>query len=171
LTEATADEFDLEVGLWSIPHARRKNRRFTVGPHEKPLPQEAIEWVRELKTMQDRKGYLFPQECRRHVDGRTERSKRTTIGGWLDRIHAESQSWRRVTPHDFRAMCKTYLTELRIDYEIRQEYLDHAKATVVDRIYDKADLLEGKADAAKRLMAYLKRLESDVPSQKVVPIR
>lgn len=171
LTEAKAEEFDLEAGIWRIPHERRKNRHFTVGPHEKPLPPEALEWARELKTMQDRQGYLLPQEGRRHAEGRTARSKRTTIAGWLDRIHKEVGGWRRVTPHDFRAMCKTYLAELRIDYEIRQEYVDHAKGTVMDRIYDKAGFLDGKADAARRLLAYMNRLEAETQTQKVVPIR
>ena len=68
-------------------------------------------------------------------------------------------------------MCKTYLAELRVDYEVRQEYLDHAKGTVVDRVYDKAGLLEGKAEAARKLLAYLIRLETEIQSQKVVPIR
>ena len=171
LTEAKADEFDLEAGVWRIPHERRKNRRFTVGPDEKPLPTEAVEWVRELKTMQDRKGYLFPLEGRRHTEGRTTRSKRTTIGDWLDRIHAECGSWQRITPHDVRAMCKTYLAELRIDSEVRQEYLDHAKANKMDSIYDKAELADAKADAARRLLAYLDRLESQTQPQKVVSIR
>ena len=71
LTEAKTDEFDLEAGVWRIPHERRKNKRFTVGPHEKPLPPDAVEWARELMAMQDRDGYLFPLEGRRHTEGRT----------------------------------------------------------------------------------------------------
>ena len=66
--------------------------------------------------------------------------------------------WRRVTPHDLRATCKSLLTELRIDYETRQRYLDHALGSAMDRVYYKADLLDHKADAARRLLAYIKRL-------------
>lgn len=171
LTEAKAEEFDLDACIWRIPRERRKNRRFTVGSHDLPLPAEAVEWVRELKTMQDRHGYLFSQEGRRHVEGRTPRSKRTTIADWLDRVHAEIGGWRRVTPHDLRATCKTILSELRVDYEVRQQYLDHAADSQMDRVYDKAELLDHKADAARRLLAYLMRLEGDSSGQKVIPIR
>lgn len=171
LSEAKADEFDLEAAVWRIPRERRKNRRFTVGSHDLPLPSEAVEWARELKTMEDRHGFVFPQEGRRHVEGRTPRSKGTTIANWLNRLHAEVGGWRRVTPHDLRATCKTVLSELRVDYEVRQQYLDHAADGQMDRVYDKSELMEQKADAARRLLAYLNRLEAESLPQKVVPIR
>lgn len=171
LSEAKAEEFDLEAGIWHIPPERRKNRRFTQGPHDMPLPGEAVAWVKELLLMADRSSYLFHQESRRHVEGRTPRSKGNTIGAWLDRIHKEHGQWRRVTPHDLRATCKSLLSELRIDYETRQRYLDHALDSQMDRVYDKADLLDHKADAARRLLAYLKRLEAEEVGSKVVRIR
>ena len=171
LSEAKVDEFDLAAGVWRIPPERRKNRRFTQGPHEMPLPPEAVDWVRELLAIADRSGYLFHQEGRRHVHGRTARSKRQTFAGAMDRLHREHGQWRRVTPHDLRATCKSLLTELRVDYETRQRYLDHALDSAMDRIYDKSDLLSQKADAARRLLAHLSRLESEVPGRKVVPIR
>ena len=68
-------------------------------------------------------------------------------------------------------MCKTYLKDIGIDYETRQAYVDHAKETVMDRIYDKSDSFDDMADAARRLLAYLNRLEEETQSQKVVSIR
>ena len=171
LSEAKAEEFDLDAGIWHIPPERRKNRRFTQGPHDMPLPKEAVEWVKELLALADRSGYLFPQEGRRHVVGRTAFSKGETFRNWLDRIHKEHGQWRRVTPHDLRSTCKSLLTELRIDYETRQRYLDHALDSAMDRVYDKSDLLDQKADASRRLLAYLKRLEAEETGNKVVRIR
>ena len=172
LSEAKIEEFDLSEGLWRIPPERRKNRRFTHGPHEVSLPAEAAQWVSELIRLADESEYLFPQEGRRHVQGRTPRSKGVTIAGWMHRIREEPPHlWRRVTPHDLRANCKSLLAELRVDYEVRQRYLDHAKEAAMDRVYDKSELTEFKAEAARRLLAYLNRLESESPPQKVVPIR
>ena len=91
LSEAKAEEFDLEAGIWHIPPERRKNRRFTQGPHDMPLPGEAVAWVKELLLMADRSGYLFPQEGRRHVVGRTAFSKGETFRNWLDRIHKDAR--------------------------------------------------------------------------------
>lgn len=172
LSEAKVDEFDLANGMWLIPPERRKNRRFTQGPHEISLPDEAVQWISELMRLADSSEYLFPQEGRRHVQGRTPRSKGVTIAGWMHRIREDPPHlWRRVTPHDLRATCKSLLAELRIDYEVRQRYLDHAKEAAMDRVYDKSELMDFKAEAARRLLAHLNRLESETPSQKVVPIR
>ena len=65
LSEARVDEFNLDAGVWSIPAERRKNRRFTIGPHDVLLPSEAVAWVRELVPLADRDGFLFPwhPEC------------------------------------------------------------------------------------------------------------
>jgi integrase len=40
LTKARSYEFDLDEGVWRIPHERRKDRHVTVGPHLSPLPPE-----------------------------------------------------------------------------------------------------------------------------------
>lgn len=171
LSEARVDEFDLDRGIWAIPSERRKNRRYTQGPLELPLPKEAVGWVRELLRIADRSEYLFHQEGRRHVEGRTPRSKGNTFTAWLDRLHRQHGQWRRVTPHDLRATCKSCLAELRVDYEVRQRYLDHQTGTTMDAIYDKSNLFDQKADAARRLLAHLNRLEADASGQKVVSIR
>jgi integrase len=172
LSEAQAHEFDLANGIWGIPHERRKNRRHTQGPHDLPLPPEAIGWIKELLLMADRSGYLFPLEGRRHTQERLKFSKQKTFYFWLERMHQDhDEQWRRVTPHDLRATCKSLLSELRIDYEVRQRYLDHASDSAMDRVYDKSELLDQKADAARRLLAYLKRLETEEPGSKVVHIR
>lgn len=172
LSECRVEQFDLAAGVWKIPHERRKNRRHTQGPHVMPLPAEAVAWVKELMTMADRAGYLFPLEGRRLTQGRTKYSKPKVFAFWLERMHqGREEQWRRVTPHDLRATCKSLLSELRIDYETRQRYLDHALDSQMDRVYDKADLLDHKADAARRLLAYLRRLEAEEVGSKIVRIR
>lgn len=168
LAEARAAEFDVDAGLWRVPHERRKNRRHTSGPFEIPLPPEAVAWVRELLTLADGNEYLLPVETRRHTDTRNPLSKRGTLGDWLDRMRqASGGDWQRVTPHDLRSTCKSWLSALRVDYETRQRYLDHALEGM-DAIYDKADYLEHRRAAAGLWLAFLNDCETGKEAAKVI---
>lgn len=170
LTEAQVAEFDLDASLWRVPHERRKNRRHTSGPFVVPLPAQAVEWVRELMLLADRSEYLLPVESRRHTDSRNSMSKRTTLGDWMDKMHlAGGEAWRRVTPHDLRATCKSWLSSMRIDYETRQRYLDHA-LDGMDAIYDKADYLEHRREAAEKWLALMSDIESSKEAAKVIQL-
>lgn len=170
LTESKISEFDMDAGLWRVPHDRRKNRRHTTGPFVITLPPAAVEWVRELIHLADGSEYLLPVETRRHSDARNSMSKRTTLADWLDRMHVSGGgAWRRITPHDTRSTCKSWLSELRIDYETRQRYLDHA-LTGMDAIYDKSEQLEHLRKAANTWLAFLDSCETGKESAKVVPL-
>jgi integrase len=170
LTESRISEFDVDAGLWRVPHDRRKNRRHTTGPFVIPLPPVAVEWVRELIQLADGDEYLLPVESRRHSDTRNSMSKRTTLGDWLDKMQASGgRAWRRITPHDLRSTCKSWLSELRIDYETRQRYLDHALEGM-DAIYDRADYLDHRRVAADTWLAFLNNCESGKEAAKVVKL-
>ncbi len=167
MTEARIEEFDTEAGVWRVPHERRKNRRHTNGPFEIPLPAQAVEWVAELIKLADRNEYLLPVESRRHSDARNPMSKRTTIGDWLDRMEGCGSDWRRITPHDLRSTCKSWLSELRIDYETRQRYVDHALEGM-DAVYDKSDYIGHRRAAAEKWLAFLSDVEAGNESAKVI---
>jgi integrase len=170
IAEATISEFKPDFALWEIPHDRRKNRRHTTGPFVIPLPAQAVEWVRELIRLADGDKYLLPVNPIRGAGERNPLSKRTTISGWIDRVRAESGgTWRRVTPHDLRATCKSWLSELRVDYETRQRYLDHALEGM-DAIYDKSDFREHRLTAAQKWLAFLNDLEAGRASANVVSL-
>jgi len=170
LAEAKVEEFDVDAGVWRVPHERRKNRRHTSGPFEIPLPPEAVAWVPELLTLADGNAYLLPVEARRHTDARNPLSKRGTLGDWLDRMRqANGGDWQRVTPHDLRSTCKSWLSALRVDYETRQRYLDHALVGM-DAIYDKADYLDHRRAAAGLWLAFLNDCESGKEAAKVIPL-
>lgn len=170
LTEARMEEFDLDAGLWRVPHDRRKNRRHTTGPFVIPLPPVAVEWVRELILLADQDDYLLPVESRRHSDARNSMSKRTTLGDWMDKMHSKGGGgWRRITPHDLRATCKSWLSEFRIDYETRQRYLDHALKGM-DAIYDRADYLEHRRAAADKWLAFMNDCENGKEAAKIIQL-
>ena len=169
LTEAKISEFDLDARCWCIPHERRKNRKHTEGPFVIPLPLDAVDWVKELIKLADGNEYLLPVEARRHSDNRNPMSKRTTIGDWLDRARQRSDTpWRRITPHDLRSTCKSWLSELRVDYETRQRYLDHA-LDGMDAIYDKADYVDRRRIVAQQWLDFLNKCEAG-NNAKVLPL-
>lgn len=170
LTEALVSEFDLDSGLWLVPHDRRKNRRHTTGPFVIPLPPAAVEWVRELVQLADKSAYLLPVESRRHSDKRNPLSKRTTIGDWLDKMPGRGELWRRITPHDLRSTCKSWLSELRIDYETRQRYVDHALEGM-DAVYDKADFIGHRRAAADKWLGFLNDIEAGKESATVIELQ
>lgn len=172
IAEAMLSEFKPDFAVWEVPHERRKNRRHTSGPFAIPLPAEAVEWVRELIKLADRDEYLLPVNPIRGAGVRNPLSKRTTIAGWIDRIRTESGgAWRRITPHDLRATCKSWLSELRVDYETRQRYLDHSLDSTVDQIYDKADYREHRLAAANKWQSFLNDLEAGNVQSNVVKLQ
>lgn len=169
LAEARKNEFKPDFALWEIPHERRKNRRHTTGPFVIPLPAQAVEWVQELLKLADRDEFLLPVNPIRGAGVRNPLSKRTTIAGWIDRVRTESGgTWRRITPHDLRATCKSWLSELRVDYETRQRYLDHSLDSTVDQIYDKADYREHRMAAANKWLKFLNDLETGQSGSNVI---
>lgn len=171
VAEARQEEFKPDFAVWEVPHDRRKNRRHTTGPFVIPLPTQAVEWVRELLKLADRDEYLLPVNPIRGAGVRNPLSKRTTIAGWLDRVRTESGgAWRRITPHDLRSTCKTWLSELRIDYETRQRYLDHALDSTVDKVYDKSDYRELRLAAANKWLAFLNDREAGAATNNVVKL-
>jgi integrase len=160
LTEASATEFDLAQGVWSIPHEHRKNRRYTSGPHEIPLPNRAVDWIRELLTMADRNGCLYSiRKQKNNRDRTTGKTGRGAFAHWLDHLWESDGQWRRITPHDIRATTKSTLSELRIDAEVRDRYLDHSP-TGVNKTYDKAKLTPELRIASERLLAHYTQLET-----------
>lgn len=168
IAEATVSEFKPDFAVWEVPHERRKNRRHTTGPFVIPLPAQAVEWVRELIKLADTNEYLLPVNPIRGAGVRNPLSKRTTIAGWIDRVRTESGGkWRRTTPHDLRSTCKSWLSELRVDYETRQRYLDHALEGM-DAIYDKADFVEHRLAAANKWLAFLNDLEAGKAQENVI---
>lgn len=170
IAEAKISEFRPEFSVWEVPHDRRKNRRHTTGPFVIPLPAQAVEWVRELVKLADGNEHLLPVNPIRGAGIRNPLSKRTTIAGWIDKVRVESGGeWRRITPHDLRSTCKSWLSELRVDYEVRQRYLDHSLVGI-DAIYDKADYRDHRLAASNQWLAFLNDLEAGNAQANVIKL-
>jgi len=158
MTLATWGEFDFDAGVWAIPHEHRKNRKHTTGAFEIHLPAEAVEWLRELHYLAAGDARVLPVENRRASIEPHARGKRNVIGIWLDRLHANGEGWRRITPHDLRRTCRTALSELRIDEATAEKYLDHASG-VLQAKYDKWQQCPERYAASEKLLQFLSRCE------------
>ncbi len=170
MTAATWAEFDLNAGVWSIPHERRKNRKHTTGAFEIQLPAEAIGWLKELHYLAAGDVRGLPVETRRASIEPHARGKRNVIGIWLDRLHANGEGWRRITPHDLRRTCRTALSELRIDEATAEKYLDHASG-VLQAKYDKWQQCPERFAASEKLLQFLNRCEDGEEAGNVVQLR
>jgi len=169
ITSATWSEFDLAAGIWSIPHDHRKNRKHTSGPFEIKLPSEAIDWLKELHFMAAGDVHVLPSETRRVSVKPHALGKRNTIGNWLDRMHANSEGWPRITPHDLRRTCKTSLSANGIEDRLGEMYLDHATG-LLKSTYDKWQKCPERYVASEKLLRFLNSCEHGQKINNVVPL-
>ncbi len=130
LIEATWDEFDLDNALWIIPEERMKMRN----EHIVPLSRQALEILRDLKSRNERWGWIFPG----HHSQRKHMSNNTILKG-LERLGFKG----RMTGHGFRALAMSTIKEkLGYRHEVIDRQLAHAPQSMVQRAYDRAQFLD-----------------------------
>lgn len=98
LREATWEEFDLNKAEWRIPGTRMKMKV----PHVVPLSEQAMEVVKNLKTLNGAYHFVFPG-----VNPARPMSKNTVLFA-LYRMGYRG----RMTGHGFRAIASTLLNEM-----------------------------------------------------------
>ena len=98
-------EFDLDAAKWIVPAARMKVKRN--GSHEVPLARQAVEILRELRTIvHPNNPWVFPgRGVHRPLCENTVNVALTAIGFGRDSGHCHRA-------HGFRHLASTYLNEL-----------------------------------------------------------
>ncbi len=132
LREAPWKEFDFDKKLWSIPAARMKKRR----DHVVPLSKQALELLKELKTLSGDHPLLFP--------GRIDNKKpisNTAFNMALRRLGYEGKQ----TGHGFRHIASTLLREQGFPREHVETQLAHAEGGI-SGVYNKAIYLEQRKE-------------------------
>ena len=99
LRQAEWAEFDLDQAIWTIPATRAKMRR----EHKKPLSQQAVQILRDLKKQTGDGKLVFPS-----IQSRLKPMSENTLNGALRRM---GFSKAQVTSHGFRATASTLLNE------------------------------------------------------------
>jgi integrase len=148
-------EFDLDKKLWVVPGERMKSGR----EHRVPLPDRAIEILKELaKLSDDKKGHVFP-------GGRADRPlSNAAMLALLKRMERTD-----ITPHGFRSCFKDWAAEATgFANEISEAALAHVIGDKVEAAYRRGDLFEKR----RRLMdAWAKYCATPQRSASIVGIR
>lgn len=135
-------EINWKGQYWEIPADKMKMR----SAHLVPLPEQAIEILRELEPITGRNRYVMPSARR---DGRPMSENGVRIGYSND----------NVTPHGFRSTARTILDEVlggRVDY-IEQQ-LAHAVRDTNGRAYNRTKHLPERKEMMQAWAEYLDEL-------------
>lgn len=127
LRQAEWTEFDLDLGVWTIPAARTKMRR----EHRKPLPPQAVEVLRDLRNHTGNRRLAFPsiQSPERPLSENTMNSALRRMGF----------SQTEATSHGFRATASTLLNESgNWSPDAIEAELGHVGADEIRRAYHRA---------------------------------
>ncbi len=149
LIEAEWTEFDLDAALWEIPKERMKMRR----PHLVPLARQAVQALRQLKTLNRNSRYLF----------RNQREPRKPMSNGAILMALRRLGYQgKMTGHGFRALAMSTIKEkLRYRHEVIDMQLAHAKGNKVDAAYDRAQFIEERVRMMQRWADYLDQVKTD----------
>ncbi|MEQ1942337.1 integrase arm-type DNA-binding domain-containing protein [Mesorhizobium sp. VNQ89] len=127
LRQAEWLEFDLDVGIWTIPAVRTKMRR----EHRKPLSAAAVEILRDLRNHTGNRRLAFPS-----LHSAERPMSENTLNAALRRL---GYSGDEATAHGFRATASTLLNESRRwSPDAIEVELGHVGADEVRRAYHRA---------------------------------
>lgn len=124
------EEIDLKSKEWHIPASRMK----TDNDHITPLPQQAVELLKQLKQLAGESDFVFPSSTAKL--GHIHRDS-------LSKILRENGLKGVTVTHGFRATFRTIARErLRADADVLEAQLAHAKRGEVQAAYDRTQFLE-----------------------------
>lgn len=128
LRQAEWREFDLDGGIWTVPAVRTKMRR----EHKKPLPEQAVNILRDLVQITGDCPLVFPS-----VRSRKKPISDNTTNAALRRMGFVQDE---VSSHGFRSSASTMLNESgRWSSDAIERELAHQDASEVRRAYHRGD--------------------------------
>ena len=142
-------EIDLEAAEWRIAAERNKMREV----HVVPLSKQAIAILEELHTLTGRGRLVFP--------GLTSRERpisETTLHSALRRLDFDKDE---MSPHGFRALASTCLSELGFNTDVIERQLGHAERNKVRAAYNRAERLAERRTMMQAWADYLDGLKAD----------
>lgn len=130
LCAARWEEFDLDSAIWHLPEERSKNGDAI----DIPLPQPAVEWLRELQTFSCKSVWVLPARKMQHR--MIPHIQESTLPVALAKVRAEMSDIPNFTIHDFRRTARTHLAALGIDPLVAERCLNH-RIRGVEGIYNR----------------------------------
>jgi integrase len=141
LREATWNEFDLDKAEWRIPAERMKMK----AAHVVPLSRQAVEVLKDLKTLNGTYRLVFPG-----VNPVRPMSKNTVLFA-LYRMGYRG----RMTGHGFRAIASTILNEMGFDADVIERQLAHSERNKVRAAYHRSEYLPQRREMMQQWADYL----------------
>jgi integrase len=149
LRNAKWEEFDLAERVWSIPAAKIKMRR----DHNEPLPDQALELLKQLRTMNNQGDYLFPS-----LRTWSRPMSENTLNAALSRM---GYSGDEITAHGFRASFSTLANESGLwNPDAIERALAHVEKNEVRRAYARGEHWDERVKLADWWAGYLDELRS-----------
>lgn len=152
------DEFELDKALWHLPEGRSK----TGAPITIPLPQQAMEWLDELKVRACGSPYVFParrSSNKPHMGNDTLNRAISKLFGREPGRKIQPPNLMgdmlHFTPHDLRRTFRTLAASQGVPGHVAERCLNH-KLKGVEGIYDRHDYLEERKEAHKKVASLLK---------------
>ena len=134
-------DFDLEAGTWNYKPSKGG------APLTTPLPRQAVEILRGLRTITGGNRYVFPS-----TRGKGRPMSNNTVNATLHRLGYKNQ----MTAHGFRAMARTVLVEqLNYPAEYVEMQLAHRVRDAMGRAYNRATYLEQRREMLQTWADYL----------------
>jgi len=147
LIAAKIGDIDLSAAEWNIPVA--KNGR----PHVVYLSRQAMDIVRELKTLAGASQWLIPS-----LSDPRKPLGRTTLNSVLSNIESarkqEDKPWARFTVHDLRRTASTLFHEQGFDPLVVEKALNHTVKGVAG-VYNRAQYAEQRREMRQHWADYI----------------
>jgi integrase len=131
VTGAEWAEFDLKMGIWSIPRSRMKRKDEERGPHIAPIPPYLLEQMREWRAVDGKAATMVCVAPR-------DPSRSITPEG-VEKFYRDARGLGgKHSPHSWRSAFSTVCREAGKDGDQIEGQLDHAVGKKVSVANDRA---------------------------------
>src|SRR6266480_5418804 len=156
--KAQWSEFDLDAGLWRIPGERMKRRTMT--DHFIPLPKQAIELLRTLRSASDVQDYVFTHRSK----AKQPPSRQILYVAFMYMGYGPD----KFTPHGIRTTGSTMLNEMGYNGDWIERQLAHNDRNETRASYNGAKYLDQRRQMMQEWADYLDGL---CAGKNVVPLK
>ena len=164
LRRARWPEIDLDEAEWRIPADRMKMRE----PHIVPLSRQAVDILRELEPLTNRRVLSIKPDAPSFVFPSARSSERPmSENAVLAALRRMGYTKEEMTGHGFRSMASTLLHEHGWNHQVIERQLAHAERNAVSAAYNFAEHLPERRKMMQALADYLDALKGDTD---VIPL-
>jgi integrase len=153
VADAAWPEFDLPGKIWSIPAHRMKGKNGKARPHAVPLTADVLAILDSLPRF-NAGPYLFSMNSGEHPVYVGDRVKGRLDAAMAKRLRTDLPPW---TNHDLRRTLRSRLSELRVNADVAEAVLAHAKPGIRG-VYDRFEHLDEKRGALELWSQRLRRI-------------